>query len=251
MNLGADDVTRLFDQRAVQERIAAGELPDWAVSHYEGFRGSMLGPEGFPCHFGVAAERDGSALYTFCPSMTDPDALGQLRDTLLAYIGTFRGHPGRTPCVVFFAPPERDPSEAEWNENFWNVLQYLHDHDPEPWPADIPTDPDHHQWEFCFGGEPIFPTARAPFYERRRSRYTPHGLEITVQPREVFSGVTGDTVAGKHAREFIDERLHEYDDVAPHAAIGDWEDEASHEWDQYMLPEGEASHETCPIELAV
>lgn len=251
MELGPEDVTRLFGQEQVRHRIEAGELPDWAVSHYEGFRDSMLDPEEFPCHFGVAAERDGSALYTFCPSATDPAALSRLREALLAYIATFRGHPGRTPCVVFFAPPDRELSEAEWNTRFWGVLQYLHDHDPASWPADIPTDPDHRQWEFCFGGEPIFPTARAPCYEKRRSRYTPHGLEITVQPRDVFSGVTGDTVAGTHAREFIDRRLREYDDVVPHADIGDWEDDASHEWKQYMLPEGEESHERCPIEIAV
>jgi FPC/CPF motif-containing protein YcgG len=246
-----EDVTRLFDQASMKERIAAGELPEWAAAHYESFRETILDPEGFPCHFGVAAERDGSALYTFCPSTADPEALDRLRDTLLAYVETFRGHPGRTPCVVFFAPPEGELSEAEWSEQFWGVLQGLHDRDPEPWPAGIPTDPADHQWEFCFGGEPIFPTARAPHYEQRRSRYTPHGLEITVQPREVFRGVTGDTVAGEHARAFIHDRLRSYDGVTPHADLGDWEDDSSHEWRQYMLPEGEESAEGCPIEIAV
>ena len=50
-----EDVTRLFDQASMKERITAGELPEWAAAHYESFRETMLDPEDFPCHFGVAA----------------------------------------------------------------------------------------------------------------------------------------------------------------------------------------------------
>ncbi len=97
---------------------------------------------------------------------------------------------GRTSLVTFFKPPEREFSEGDYHEILWHLLQFLHVHDPEPWPEDIPTDPDDPHWEFCFGGEPMFPTCRAPFYDERKSRYCPVGLEITFQPRTLFEAGT-------------------------------------------------------------
>ena len=93
----------------------------------------------------------------------------------------------------------------------------------------------------------MFPTCRAPFYEERRSRYCPVGLEITFQPRSLFDGITADTEAGRTARETIQSRMGEYDGVCPHADLGDWGE--SHEWKQYLLPDGDGSHETCPIDV--
>lgn len=245
-------VTALFDQERLHDRLAAGTLPDWAEAHYEEFRATMLGDRDgtpFPCHFGTQSERDGWALYTFVPSTTDEAALAAFRDALLAYLRTFREHSERASLVAFFRDDGCAESAAEWHEAYWRVLQYLHDHDPDPWPDAFPTDPSDHQFEFCFGGEPIFPTARAPCYERRKSRHNPHGLEITVQPRAVFDGITGDTDAGQRARDEIRNRLKAYDDVAVHDQLGNWEDEATHEWPQYMLPDDERALTTCPLEV--
>ncbi len=102
--------------------------------------------------------------------------------------------------------PERPLTEADYHERLWHILQFLHVNDPEPWPADIPTDPDDPTWEFSFGGEPMFPTTRAPFYDERISRYCPWGLEITFQPRALFDGITADTEAGQQARAVIQNR---------------------------------------------
>jgi FPC/CPF motif-containing protein YcgG len=238
---------RLFDQETLRTRLEDGALPEWVGDHYAFFRESMLSPEDFPCYFGVESERSGDALYSYCESTTDPAALLVLRDTLYAYLQTFEEHAERASLVVFFPPEKEEMTEREWNERFWGVLQFLHDHDPEPWPYHIPADPADEHFEFCFGGEPIFPTARAPFYERRRSRYNPHGLELTAQPRKIFAGITGDTAAGKQARAVIRKRLEAYDDVPPHADLGDWGEAL--EWKQYLLPEGEGSHESCPLEV--
>lgn len=51
----------------------------------------------------------------------------------------------------------------------------------------------------------MFPTCRAPFYGKRNNRYRPVGLAITFQPRAPFDAldVTGDTEAGRRAREVI------------------------------------------------
>jgi FPC/CPF motif-containing protein YcgG len=245
-------VGSLLDQATLAERVASGALPEWVGNHWETFRAALTGThEGspFPCYFGIDSVENGDPLYTTCPSTTDKDALFGLRDALVEYLDTYRDHAERASLVVFFAPDDAE-TEADYHERLWHVLQFLHVHDPEPWPEDIPTDADDPYWEFCFGGEPLFPTCRAPFYDTYRSRYCPVGLEITFQPRTLFDGITADTDAGQAARETIKSRLEEYDGVCPHADLGDWGVEGDREWIQYMLREDETqAPDECPLRV--
>ncbi|MCH7660425.1 MAG: YqcI/YcgG family protein [Euryarchaeota archaeon] len=248
-------LTRLFKQETVQERIEKEELPNWAQAHYRTFQKSMFaefyGESPFPCYFGVDSEQKGWPLYTFCMSMNNEDVLLNLRNVLLEYLEVFEEYSERASLVVFFKPPKRELAEKEYNEIFWDILQFLHEHDPDPWPVQIPTEPDTPEWEFCFGGEPIFPTCRAPFYKKRKSRLNPHGLEITVKPRRIFRGITADTEAGRRARRVIRERLKEYDEVPPHPDLGNWGEKEDREWKQYMLPESQTErHTNCPFEFS-
>lgn len=241
----------LLDQTTVAERVRAGETPGWVRRHFETFTDGLTGERNgsrFPCHFGTNAARRGDLLFAAVPSLTDPGSLFGLRDVLLGYLEVYPDHADRAPLVAFFAPPARSFTEADWHEALWHVLQFLHVNDPEPWPADIPTDPDDARWEFCFGGEPIFPTSRAPFYDERASRYSPVGLEVTFQPRSLFDGLTHDTEAGRRAREVIQGRLAEYDGVCPHADLGDWGVEGDREWRQYLFSADEAQFpDECPL----
>jgi len=246
-------VGNLVDQETVATRVESGAAPDWVAAHWNTFRAGLLGERNdtpFPCFFGAESVANGDPLYTAVPSLTDKDALLDLGRTLLEYLDSYESHSDRASLVTFFRPPDGDLSEAEYHRSLWHVLQFLHVHDPEPWPAEIPTDPDDPCWEFSFGGEPMFPTCRAPFYDDRKSRYCPVGLEITFQPRALFEtlDVTADTDAGQHAREVIQGRLEEYDGVCPHADLGDWGVDGDREWVQYMLSEDEAAMpEACPI----
>ncbi|MFD1588685.1 YqcI/YcgG family protein [Halorientalis brevis] len=244
----------LMDQETVADRATSGELPEWATAHWETFRNALTGERNgspFPCYFGVESIKNGDPLYTVCPSMTDKDALLNFRDTLLEYLDVYRDHSEQASFVVFFKPPETELSERDYHERLWHILQFLHVHDPEPWPEDVPTDPDDPYWEFCFGGEPMFPTCRAPFYDERKSRYCPVGLEITFQPRSLFEGITHDTDAGQQAREVIQGRLEEYDGVCPHADIGDYGVEGDREWHQYLLSsDPEQAPDECPINVS-
>jgi FPC/CPF motif-containing protein YcgG len=248
------DPGALLDQATLLARRDAGDLPKWGVAHYDSFREAMLGEhEGapFPCYFGVESEHAGDNLYTFVRSTTDPDALFRLRSTLLEYLDIYPERDAPSPLVAYFRPEDAVTAEDDYHERLWNVLEFLHVHDPEPWPADIPTDTDDPKWEFCFGGEPMFPTCRAPFYDVRRSRYCPVGLEITFQPRALFDGITADTEAGQRARETIQNRLEDYDGVCPHADIGDWGVEGDREWLQYLLSsDPEQAPDECPLDAS-
>ncbi|WP_323674452.1 YqcI/YcgG family protein [Halorubellus sp. PRR65] len=264
--LAGGDVIRLFEQARVERRIENGTLPAWARRQYEAFDEKLLGDRNgtdFPCHFGVEAQQNGGALYTFVPLDGDTDAAGAdafdvtaldaLADVVEAYLATREMHGTRTSLVTFFEPPADSDAwtEADYREAFWGVLQHLHDVDTAPWPADIATDPAHPQFEFCYANEPMFVTGAAPFYGERASRYNGVGLEVTFQPRSVFAGITGDTDAGQRAREQIQDRIDGYDDVPPHHHIGDWEDDDSHEWKQYLLPAGDETFadDACPLDV--
>jgi FPC/CPF motif-containing protein YcgG len=238
----------LLDQSTLAARVADGRAPDWLARHFETFTAALTGEYGgepFPCYFGAESVRAGDPLYVGLDSPTDPDSLLRFRDALSEYLDVYPDHADRA-SLVAFVRPAGERTEADYHERLWHLLQFLHVHDPEPWPADIPTDPDHHEWEFCFGGEPIFPTCRAPFYEERRSRYCPVGLEITFQPRTLFDGITADTEAGQRARETIRDRVEDYDGVCPHADIGDWGVEGDREWRQYLLTREEAQAPDLP-----
>lgn len=251
--MNEDGLQSLHDHDAMAERVATGEVPDWVGRHWGTFTGGIQGERNgtpFPCFFGVESVETGDLLYTVVPDATDKDALLGLRDVLWEYLQVYRDHAELASLVTFFAPDDDRTTEAEYHELLWHVLQFLHVHDPEPWPEELPTDPEDPYWEFSFGGEPMFPTCRAPFYERRKSRYCPVGLEITFQPRWLFEhvGVTADTEAGQRARKVIHERLAGYDGVCPHADIGDYGEDL--EWPQYMLSEDpEQAPDECPIEV--
>jgi FPC/CPF motif-containing protein YcgG len=242
-----------MDQSAFAERVEASEGPDWVRDHWETFRDGLTEERNgspFPCFFGSESVRAGDPLYTVVPSMTEKDALLSLRDTLVEYLDVWPEHSGRASLVTFFAPPEGEWGEREYHEALWHVLQFLHVHDPAPWPEDIPTDPEDPYWEFAFAGHTMFPTCRAPFYDTRRSRYCPVGLEITFQPRELFErlDVTAESEAGQHARAVIQERIEDYDGVCPHADIGDYGMDL--EWPQYMLSADESqAPDECPIRV--
>ena len=247
-------VGELRPQSAVAERVASGAAPDWVAAHWRSFSDALTGThEGapFPCFFGAESVANGDPLYTAVPSVTDPAALLSLGETLVEYLDTWEDHSQRASLVAFFRPSDRLQTERGYHETLWHLLQFLHVNDPEPWPEEIPTDPMDPYWEFCFAGEPIFPTCRAPFYDDRRSRYCPVGFEITFQPRALFEGmnVTGDTERGQRVRETIRDRAEAYDGVCPHADLGDWGDD--HEWRQYLLAaDDDAAPDEPPITLS-
>ena len=239
----------LLDRERLERRLASGDLPEWQATRYRTFRETMTDEAApYPCYFAVEAQREGYFRYTFVDSPTDETALADLVDPLATFLEEYRSYGEYPSLVVLFRPPDGDLAAETYKRQFWTVLRYLQEHDPEPWPASVPTDPEHPKWQFCFAGEPVFLVGRAPFYERRRSRHTPHGLEITVQPWGIFEGLTGLDDEGQEARTIIRERLAEYDDVGMHPDAGDFVDPRTHEWKQYMLPETNAeSVARCPL----
>ncbi|WUH96967.1 YqcI/YcgG family protein [Spirillospora sp. NBC_00431] len=203
----------------------------------------------FPCVFGVDALRRGSLRFTFVPR---DSGVSYLAEALREYVPLAPDLGKRTSLVAFFEPDDDDPRTlAGQQRHFWQVLQDLHDTDPEPWPDEIPTDPANPSWEFCFLGMPMFVVANTSAHRRRASRFFEY-FTITFQPRFVFDDLAADQPQGRNARKIIRERLRAYDAVPPTPLLGSFGKPGNQEWTQYYLDDDNRSspaQDRCPFVL--
>lgn len=227
-----------------------GPVPDWATRSLSELRARLTSTERvFPCPFAVAANRQRSLRFGFVEDLDDPRTWAPLVHTLAHYLGMYQELGRETALVVFFPPDQVPRTLDEYHERFWAVLQYLHDHDPSPWPAEIPRDPDTPLWEFSFAGCPTFVVGATPAHERRRSRWSP-GMLLTFQPRWVFEELEAHTPRGQSARRVIQKRLRRFDETEPSSLLGAYGDADNREWPQYLLPDSEAPRwRECPFQV--
>jgi FPC/CPF motif-containing protein YcgG len=226
--------------------VVIGDVPAWGAEYLTDLTSTLLSTlDPFPCTFAVAAARKHTLRFAFVDDLADDTAWDALGAALLEYLGSYRELSRDTSFVALFRPEEHLRDLAGYRERFWSVLQYLHHHDPEPWPDDVPTDPEDPHWEFCFGGTPIFVVCNTPAYQARQSRFGRNFL-ITFQPRWVFDELAPGSRRGIAARRTIRRRLAAYDGVAPSAFLGDYGDPANREYRQYFLPDSEAAEQALP-----
>jgi FPC/CPF motif-containing protein YcgG len=245
----------LLTTRDVGDAIEQGTLPGWAVPAFTRFRQSMTSSERpFPCTFGVEGFRHNGFRFVFAGAVDEASSLRLVRDSLRRYLAIARTIHRYTSLVVFFAPPAAAPALDDYRADFWMTLQYLRHHDPQPWPATIPTDPEHPRWEFCFDGQPVFVVCNTPSHVQRRSRHA-DVMTITFQPRWVFDELHAHPRKAERARTIIRARLERYDSVPVYQAMGIYGDPANREWKQYFLPDAETADSAlesgarCPLHI--
>lgn len=226
-----------------------GEAPAWAVNLYAKVARSLESTDvPFPCLFGVQAFRSDSLRFTLVDDGRNASALLRLADALAEFTRMARGLGRYTSLLALFRPRGALSLES-YRRHFWNVLQFLHDHDPEPWPSDIPVDPDNPFWEFSFNGNPMFVVCNTPEHRVRRSRNGP-GLMITFQPRWVFEGLEETSALGRQSRRTIRARLLRYDGLPAHPDLGTYGNPAHREWKQYFLPDDQDTElRYCPLSI--
>jgi uncharacterized protein len=202
----------------------------------------------YPCAFGVEAFRHDGLRFVFVEGDEDPDDLAEPARALARFVRVSRDFGRYVSLVAFFAPPEEERALSDWERAFWRVLRLLRDHDQDPWPDEIPMEPEHDYWEFCFAGTPMFVVCNTPAHGRRRSRSSA-GLMITFQPRWVFDGLDGDSIAGRNARRTIRARIERYDALPPSPRLGIYGAVGNREWQQYFLPDDNktTSESCCPL----
>jgi uncharacterized protein len=218
---------------------------DWKLEAYEQYR-TKLSAADYPCFFGQSGEARGEMLYTF----TARNGLNEMLTNMQQFVSLIN-MPDYKRCslVAFFQPDPSITNHASFVARFWQVLQFLHDHDPDP-----ATDrtPDHPLWEFSFQRSEMFVVGTSPTYCQRRSRNLGPGIVLIFQPRSLFIDPTTSQPIAAPIRKNIHKRMLAYDGIPVHPDIGFYGDINNREWKQYALPDdSEQETGTCPFHSAL
>lgn len=225
------------------------EVPRWARAGYHALCRALESREpGFPCIYGVRTYHENGLRFVFIGDDTTGAGLEELGQALAEYATTCREIGHFTTLAAFFPPGSGELATLEgYRHRYWRILQWLVEHDPAPWPEHVPDDPSDPDWEFCFGGLPMFVPANLPIYVKRRSRSNPC-FSILFQPRFVFDELIAAPRKLAAARHVIRTRALAFDDVPVHPTIGVFGEPDNLEWRQYVLPDSnEPVLGQCPL----
>lgn len=229
----------------------SGDL-DWRVQSYREIQ-ECLEHEQFPCPFAKKSHQRRTQYFAFLES-TERDQLEYFRLAMMQYLRINRAASDAERLLMPLAvvvKPEEGKALAEYHAQAWSALQYLHDRDLAPWPSDVPPDPEHYLWSFCFEGVQIFINFSAPAHKLHRSRNLGSSLVFVINPRENFDQVAGNNPKGLKVREYVRARIAAYEQTE-HAPenLGTYGQESDREWRQYAMPEGDAALPArCPLHI--
>lgn len=91
--------------------------------------------------------------------------------------------------VVFSQPKKTLPFKSYYLE-FWKIISELCSVDSAPWPAHVPLEPYRENWQFYFGGEPIFVRCNNPAYGKLRSRYSSSFMFLFIPVRAILTHIS-------------------------------------------------------------
>jgi N-omega-hydroxy-L-arginine synthase len=228
-------------------------IPDWVPAAFHQVT-SIIAREGFPCIFARQANHLMSGWACFVDSVETEAGREHVRRAILTYIDVLKQLPlSRTaimPLSVIVKPCDPMLSLGEYRDQAWGLFQYLHDHDPEPWPGDVPTDPDRGDWSFCFGGIQLFSNVSTPAHEIHKSRNLGDSLVFAMQPRTNFDLVGGNNKKGRQVRSEIRARAERYEGRPVASHLGYFGTPENREWLQMVAKDSEADLDyptVCPF----
>jgi uncharacterized protein len=233
------------------KELVLGDIPKWGYPALDSFINDLLSEEHpFPCILGVEGMKAGQLRFCFIDSTQDEQAIKQLGSHLTEYLQHFKDIGKNTSFVAFFKPEELKTIE-QYEKQFWNVLQRLHESDNKPWPKDIPLNPNDPLFEFSFQNEPIFVVCNTPAHEKRKSRYSSTFM-MTFQPRWVFEGMNASTKKGQKVQKIVRDRLKNYDEIDAHPELAWYGDPKTREWKQYFLrDDNKGALDKCPFHASL
>lgn len=238
----------LYTKSWLEENEA--EMEQWQREAFHHFSNMLCDEENpYPCVPGMQGFQANSLRFGFVHDPREKKAASQLA-TLLKEYGEISRDTGRyASLVVFFDSKkliERKTEMDEYQQLFWSMLSRVHQYDEKPWPDNIPKDPHHHEWEFCFDSEPYFSFCATPAHVVRKSRSFPCFM-LAFQPRWVFKEINDSTTFGKKLKKLIRKRLVQYDGVEAHPSLKWYGQQDNHEWKQYFLSDDDTTPSKCPF----
>lgn len=241
--------SKLFNSQICTEL----NLPKWAYEVVKSLR-HTISHQYFPCLFAKKSLEQDTHFYHFMELVDCPDARKRLKFDLIEYVHFIKSTPLKkrlmVPLIVFVKPLEALVPLAAHHGQAWDLLQYLHDNDPRPWPAEVPTNPDHYLWSFCFAGLQLFVNFSSPEHKKHRSRNVGRSLTLVINPRQHFDVVAGRSAKGRKVRQIIRQRIVSYENKAVPTSLGTYGDAANREWQQYQSEEDSYSQlMKCPLDI--
>jgi uncharacterized protein len=224
-----------------QGELGTTSKDSWKMAAYEQYKARLRAPD-YPCFFGQSGETRGEMLYTFVAERR-LDVLVTNMQQFVRLIGT----PDYKRCslIAFFEPDSSITDHTSFVARFWQVLQYLHEHDRDP---EMNRSPDHPLWEFSFERTEMFVVGASPTYHRRRSRNLGPGIVLVFQPRSLFIDPATSQPIAAPIRQRIHKRMLACDGMPVHPDIGFYGDSGNREWKQYALPDdNEPESGICPF----
>ncbi|MFD2614292.1 YqcI/YcgG family protein [Paenibacillus gansuensis] len=187
--------------------------------------------------------------YAYVSDPRSEQTAKELAEALKVYGVQSRSFGKYTSLIVFFHTPAEvadQYSVEEYRSLFWRLLDQASGLDESEWPAHIPQDPNHHVWEYCFGGEQYFMYCATPAHRLRQSRYFPYFV-FAVTPRWVLQEFNAQPERAEEIKRSIRERTAKYDDIGIHPDLNLYGSEDNFEWKQYFLGDDDVPAAGCPF----
>ncbi|WP_217587585.1 YqcI/YcgG family protein [Lentibacillus saliphilus] len=237
----------LYDKSGLEAELDA--LPDWQQAAYHAFESMLADTNTYPCVPARLGFLENQLRFSFIEDPSPLEAADDLAHALKAYGDVSRECGSYTSLVAFIHTPDAFQQQhdiEDYRSLFWSILSQTSALDESDWPAHIPLDPEHHEWEFSFAGEPYFAFCATPAHIDRQSRHFPC-LLIAFQPRWVFDELNGSTEFGRKMKNIIRKRLVDYDGMPGHPDLKWYGQADNYEWKQYFISDDDSSPSRCPF----
>lgn len=203
----------------------------------------------FPCIPATIGFSLNQLRYGFIGDPRNKSTVIELADLLRNYTRESNEFGDYTSLIVFFQLSEeikKEFSVEDYEQLFWQNLNQLASIDKIDWPKDIPTEPDHPIWEYCFHGERYFIFCATPAHKHRQSRHFDTML-LAITPRWVLQAFNKSEQRAKKIKERIRKRLNNFDSIEVHPDLNSYGEEDNYEWKQYFLRDDETTIGKCPF----
>ncbi|MFD1337300.1 YqcI/YcgG family protein [Oceanobacillus iheyensis] len=218
-------------------------LSPWKQDAYQYFQ-SMIGEKNdYPCVPARQGLKNNMLRYGFLDNVDDTKVLAS---SLKEYGNTSKAIGQYTSLIIFIPMDDTQATVEDYQVLFWDLLSDVTNYDTSDWPATIPDNPEHHEWEFCFDGEPYFAFCATPVHQLRKSRYFPY-MMLAFQPRFVFDELNASTSYGRKMKKVIRQRLQAFDSIPAHPDLKWYGNSDNHEWKQYFIGDDDHTLSKCPF----
>ncbi len=202
----------------------------------------------FPCIPATVGFSLNHFRYAFVGDPLEDKTVYELADVLKCYVKQCKEFGNYTSLIVFYNIREEMKNKysvEQYEQLFWKQLSGLSSIDEKEWPEEIPADPHHPVWEFCFHGEQLFMYCATPAHERRKSRNF-STMMLAITPRWVLEKFHRSSSFVDKIRSGIRKRLTKYDTAPIHKDLNIYGSGDNFEWKQYFLRDDESVISKCP-----